>query len=289
MCLTHKSQQQQTLLRRYWEVCREVGQREAGPGRAGWPSPKPRLRSGGATVAPPVRLFFVYSLFALVTLSSLLQDPTCHSYHCLPVSWGFGSRTCPPPPANRGYQIHGSSHPSREMMLVTQPSASTAGLEARLYSPGWLPPLLPACLPHHLTQISFLFLLFKLFSGNKAIFLLPSRQKQRSLNLRKIHVCILWSLLQPHSVTNLIKVRMRFIFNLLLLSRSAASDAVTPWTAARQASLPTVSWALLRLLCIQPSHVGSRPLLLLPWVFSSLRVFSNELALCLRWPKYTNE
>ena len=132
VCLTHKSQQQQTLLRRYWEVCREVGQREAGPGRAGWPSPKPRLRSGGATVAPPVRLFFVYSLFALVTLSSLLQDPTCHSYHCLPVSWGFGSRTCPPPPANRGYQIHGSSHPSREMMLVTQPSASTAGLEAWL-------------------------------------------------------------------------------------------------------------------------------------------------------------
>ena len=63
VCLTHKSQQQQTLLRRYWEVCREVGQREAGPGRAGWPSPKPRLRSGGATVAPPVRLFFVYSLF----------------------------------------------------------------------------------------------------------------------------------------------------------------------------------------------------------------------------------
>ena len=97
-----------------------------------------------------------------------------------------------PLPPQLWNQIHGSSHPSHEMMLDTRPSASTAGLEARLYSPGWLPPLLPACLPHQLTQISFLFLLFKLFSGNKAIFLLPSRQKQRSLNLRKIHVYILW-------------------------------------------------------------------------------------------------
>ena len=99
------------------------------------------------------------------------------------------------------------------MMLDTRPSASIAGLEARLYFPGWLPPLLPACLPHQLTQISFLFFLFflfKLFSGNKAIFLLPSRQKQRSLNLRKIHVYTLSSLLQPHSVMNWIKVRMRF-------------------------------------------------------------------------------
>ena len=148
-----------------------------------------------------------------VCLSDPLQSPPrpdmCRTYRCLPVSWGFGSRTCPSPP-QLWNQIHGSSHPSHEMMLDTRPSASTAGLEARLYSPGWLPPLLPACLPHQLTQISFLFLLFKLFSGNKAIFLLPSRQKQRSLNLRKIHVYILWSLLQPHSVMNLIKVRMRF-------------------------------------------------------------------------------
>lgn len=64
VCLTHKSQQQQTLLGRYWEVCHEVGQREAGQGRAGWPSPKPRLSSGGATVAPPMRLLSVCSLFA---------------------------------------------------------------------------------------------------------------------------------------------------------------------------------------------------------------------------------
>ena len=65
-----------------------------------------------------------------------------------------------------------------------------------------------------------------------------------------------------------------------------------PWTAARQASLSiTNSWSLLRLMSfesVMPSNHLSLclPLLLLPSVFSSIRVFSNELALCIRWPKY---
>ena len=59
VCLTHKSQQQQTLLRRYWEVCREVGQREAGRGeRGGLP---PNLGSGA--VGPRSPRPSVYSLF----------------------------------------------------------------------------------------------------------------------------------------------------------------------------------------------------------------------------------
>jgi len=67
---------------------------------------------------------------------------------------------------------------------------------------------------------------------------------------------------------------------------------VTPWTTARQASLSfTVSWSLLKLVSIEsvmPSNhlILCRPLFLLLSVFPSLRVFSNELALYIRWPKY---
>ena len=65
----------------------------------------------------------------------------------------------------------------------------------------------------------------------------------------------------------------------------------TPWTAARQASLSTTSWSLPKLLSIElvmPSNhlILCRPLLPLPSIFPSIRVFSNESVLCTRWPKY---
>ena len=66
----------------------------------------------------------------------------------------------------------------------------------------------------------------------------------------------------------------------------------TPWTAARQASLSiTDSQSLLKLMSIKlvmPSNylILCRPLLLLPSIFPSIRVFSNESVLCIRWPKY---
>ena len=66
----------------------------------------------------------------------------------------------------------------------------------------------------------------------------------------------------------------------------------TPWTAAHQASLSfTISWSLLKLMFIEsvmPSNhlILCRPLLPLSSVFPSIRVFSNELAFCIRWPKY---
>ena len=65
----------------------------------------------------------------------------------------------------------------------------------------------------------------------------------------------------------------------------------TPWTAARQASLSfAFSWSLLKLMSIEavmPSKflILCRPLLLLSSIFPSIRVFSNELALRIRWPK----
>ena len=67
---------------------------------------------------------------------------------------------------------------------------------------------------------------------------------------------------------------------------------VTPWTAARQASLSTTnSQSLPKPMSIDsmmPSNhlIFCRPLLLLPSIFPSIRVFSNETALHIRWPKY---
>ena len=67
---------------------------------------------------------------------------------------------------------------------------------------------------------------------------------------------------------------------------------VTPWIAACQASLSiTNSQSLLKLISIElvmPSNhlIFYWPLLLLPSIFPSSRVFSNESALCIRWPKY---
>ena len=76
----------------------------------------------------------------------------------------------------------------------------------------------------------------------------------------------------------------------LLLSRIQLF--VTPWTAPHQASLSfAISQGLLKLMSIEsvmPSNhlILSRPLLLLPSLFPSIRVFSNEFAPCIRWPKY---
>ena len=66
----------------------------------------------------------------------------------------------------------------------------------------------------------------------------------------------------------------------------------TPWTAARQASLSiTNSWSLLKLMSIKlvmPSNhlILCHPFLLLPSIFPSIRVFSKESVLHIRWPKY---
>ena len=65
----------------------------------------------------------------------------------------------------------------------------------------------------------------------------------------------------------------------------------TSWTAARQASLSiSNSWSLLKLIIesVMPSNhlILCHPLLLPPSIFPSIRVFSKESVLCIRWPKY---
>ena len=82
------------------------------------------------------------------------------------------------------------------------------------------------------------------------------------------------------------------LFNSVQFSRSVVSDSATPWIAACQASLSiTNSWSSLRLTSIESVMPSSHlilccPLFLLPPTPPSIRVFSNESALRMRWPKY---
>jgi len=81
-----------------------------------------------------------------------------------------------------------------------------------------------------------------------------------------------------------------FYFSQSVQSLSPVWLFETPWTAAHQSSLSiTNSCSLLKLMSIQsvmPSNhlILCRPLLLLPSIFPSIRVFSNESVLCIRWP-----
>ena len=69
---------------------------------------------------------------------------------------------------------------------------------------------------------------------------------------------------------------------------------VTPRTAARQASLSiTNSQSVLKLMSVESVMPSSllilyRPHLFLPSIFPSIRIFSSELVLCIRWPKYSS-
>ena len=96
-------------------------------------------------------------------------------------------------------------------------------------------------------------------------------------------MCFIWKLLI------LILISVQFSLVQLL---SCVRLFATPWIAARQASLSiTISRSSFRLTSIESvmpsSHlILCRPLLLLSPIPPSIRVFSNESSLCMRWPKY---
>ena len=85
-----------------------------------------------------------------------------------------------------------------------------------------------------------------------------------------------------------------YTFVAVVQSLSHVQLFATPWAAACQTSLSfTIFWSLLKCMFIElvmlSNHlILSLPLLLLPLVFPSIRVFSNESALRIRWPKYWN-
>ena len=116
------------------------------------------------------------------------------------------------------------------------------------------------------------------------IFLDPIKTKEKG-----IHCNIISNLSQCHSHLHLLHFILLETFKSFSLqfssvqfSHSVMSDSATPWTAAHQASLSiTNSWSLLKLMSIKSvmpsSHlIFCRPLLLLPSIFPSIRVFSNE-------------
>ena len=91
-------------------------------------------------------------------------------------------------------------------------------------------------------------------------------------------------------MSNFKRMRLYSISSAQLLSR--VQLFMTPWTAVRQASLSITNCRiLLKLMSIQlvmPSNnlILGHPLLLLPSIFPSITVFSSELVLRIRWPKY---
>ena len=92
---------------------------------------------------------------------------------------------------------------------------------------------------------------------------------------------------------NVLKTKIMASNRSVKLSHSVVSDPLkTPWTAAHQTSLSiTNSQSLLKLMSIESTMLSNHlnlchPFLLLPSVFPSIRVFSNESVLCIRSPKY---
>ena len=94
------------------------------------------------------------------------------------------------------------------------------------------------------------------------------------------------------SYTSVSWAQIRIDIYSVQFSFSVVSDSVTPWSEAHQDSLSIAnSWSLLRLMFIEsvmPSNhpILYHPLLLLLSIFPSIRVFSNESTLRIRWPKY---
>ena len=82
------------------------------------------------------------------------------------------------------------------------------------------------------------------------------------------------------------------LISLLFSHSSHVRLFATPWTAAHQASLSfTISRSLLKFMSVESEMPFNHcilcfPLLLLPSIFPSIRVFSNESILCIKWPKY---
>ena len=107
------------------------------------------------------------------------------------------------------------------------------------------------------------------------------------LHCRQILYCISH---QGSPSSHMAVLNISFPISSVQFSHSVMSDSVTPWTETSQPSLSiTNSWSLLKLMSIHLAMHSNRlischPLSLLPSIFSSVRVFSNESVL-MRWPK----
>ena len=101
--------------------------------------------------------------------------------------------------------------------------------------------------------------------------------------------------LYPHSLVAQWNSAIMFLTTLVVVVVQSLSHAqlfVTRWTAVCQASLSfTISWSLPKFMSVESGMPSNHlilccPLLHLSAIFPSIRVFSNESAVCIRWPKY---
>ena len=138
---------------------------------------------------------------------------------------------------------------------------------------------------------------------------IPGPQNQENKERKLSHLSLLWTppllgqtlilsweqMIPGTHTSNPHNVRSKYLTALNASSVQSLSRVrlfVTPWIAARQASLSITSSRsppkLIFIESVMPSShlILCRPLLLLPSIFPSIRVFSNESALCIRWPKY---
>ena len=112
--------------------------------------------------------------------------------------------------------------------------------------------------------------------------------KMRKRKFRDDEISLDRSHLDTKARTRALSGRSHFVVQSLSCSRFF----VTSWTAALQAPLPfTVSWSLLKFISIESVMLSNHlilchPLLHLPSIFPNIRVFSNLLALHIKWPKY---
>ena len=120
----------------------------------------------------------------------------------------------------------------------------------------------------------------------------PSSTHVTVAGMTSIFVFLLFSIRSASSSSLLSIAEADGLISMLLFRHWVTSNSLTLWTAAHQASLSsTLSLSLLKLMStgsvMSSNHlILCHPLLLLPLVLPSIRVFPSELALCIRWPKY---
>ena len=122
------------------------------------------------------------------------------------------------------------------------------------------------------------------------IFLMANDLEHLSMDLLAFHV----SHFVKYLFTSFAYIYLRYLFFIIssVQSLSRVRLFATPWTTARQASLSITNSRSppkpMSVESMMPSDhlILCRPLLLLPSIFPSIRVFSSDSALCIRWPKY---
>ena len=146
----------------------------------------------------------------------------------------------------------------------------------------------------HLPSNRFSFVIASLIKYHNLDMIWPKRiESDWCGNWNSVHVTGELFSLQEHMLWVHVELVVNYHVLIILKSLSHVQLFATPWTAACQASLSSInSLSLLKLMSIELVRLSNHlilccPLPLPPSIFPSIRVFSNESVLCIRWPKYS--